>query len=203
MSTTTSETASTITIIKWFDAPQKHDYPAAQSYLSLTMKPDLVKKIVAALKKAQMTTFKSKDIFRAPCYLYSEIQQFSRRESPPLKSLQAKRFHRFFSTERKPTGRLIIADGYHRLCAVYGFDEDAVDPVQDSLIVRSPQQLRDAKGGCRPSWSLPTNGAAFFRNVGERFSSSSSPPAPESSLLRAAGEINAKSAKVSRGRAGP
>jgi hypothetical protein len=28
----------------------------------------------------------------------------------------------------KATGRLIIADGYHRLCAVYGFDEDAVIP---------------------------------------------------------------------------
>src|SRR5580692_2938067 len=65
MSTTTSETASTPTIIKWFDAPQKHDYPAAQSYLSLTMKPALVDKIVAALKKAEMTAFKSKDIFRA------------------------------------------------------------------------------------------------------------------------------------------
>ena len=27
-----------------------------------------------------------------------------------------------------PNGRLIIADGYHRLCAVYSFDEDAVIP---------------------------------------------------------------------------
>ena len=26
--------------------------------------------------------------------------------------------------------RLIIADGYHRLCAVYSFDEDAVIPCQ-------------------------------------------------------------------------
>ena len=25
-------------------------------------------------------------------------------------------------------GRVIIADGYHRLCAVYSFDEDAVIP---------------------------------------------------------------------------
>ncbi len=25
-------------------------------------------------------------------------------------------------------GRLIIADGYHRLCAVYKFDEDAMIP---------------------------------------------------------------------------
>jgi len=27
-------------------------------------------------------------------------------------------------------GKLIIADGYHRLCAVYTFDEDAMIPCQ-------------------------------------------------------------------------
>jgi hypothetical protein len=26
------------------------------------------------------------------------------------------------------TSRVIVADGYHRLCAVYGFDEDALIP---------------------------------------------------------------------------
>ena len=25
----------------------------------------------------------------------------------------------------EPHGKVVIADGYHRLCAVYGFDEDA------------------------------------------------------------------------------
>jgi len=28
----------------------------------------------------------------------------------------------------KDRGKLIIADGYHRLCAVYTFDEDAMIP---------------------------------------------------------------------------
>jgi hypothetical protein len=27
-------------------------------------------------------------------------------------------------------GKLVIADGYHRLCAVYSFDEDAMIPCQ-------------------------------------------------------------------------
>jgi hypothetical protein len=27
-------------------------------------------------------------------------------------------------------GKVIIADGYHRLCAVYTFDEDAMIPCQ-------------------------------------------------------------------------
>jgi len=25
----------------------------------------------------------------------------------------------------EPNGRVVVADGYHRLCAVFGFDEDA------------------------------------------------------------------------------
>jgi len=25
-------------------------------------------------------------------------------------------------------GKVVVADGYHRLCAVYGFDEDALIP---------------------------------------------------------------------------
>jgi hypothetical protein len=28
----------------------------------------------------------------------------------------------------QPNGKLIIADGYHRMCAVYSFDEDTVVP---------------------------------------------------------------------------
>ncbi len=127
MSTTTSETASTTTIIKWFDAPQKHDYPAAQSYLSLTMKPDLVKKIVAALKKAQMTTFKSKDIFRASLLSLLGVSN-SHVEKVRAEILGGQEISPLLLYREKATGRLIIADGYHRLCAVYGFDEDAVIP---------------------------------------------------------------------------
>ena len=28
----------------------------------------------------------------------------------------------------EPNGKVVIADGYHRLCAAYGFDEDALIP---------------------------------------------------------------------------
>jgi hypothetical protein len=127
MSTTASETASTTTIIKWFDGPQKHDYPAAQSYLSLTMKPGLVKKIVAALKKAQMTTFKSKDIFRASLLSLLGVSN-SHVEKVRAEILAGQDISPLLLYREKATGRLIIADGYHRLCAVYGFDEDAVIP---------------------------------------------------------------------------
>ena len=36
-------------------------------------------------------------------------------------------------------GKLIIADGYHRLCAIYSFDEDAVVPCKiASPLVTAP-----------------------------------------------------------------
>ncbi|MGC9992217.1 MAG: hypothetical protein ABSD52_07480 [Candidatus Cybelea sp.] len=113
--------------IKWFDLPQKHDYPAAQSYLSLTMKPDVVRKIVAALKKAEMTTFKSKDIFRASLLSLLGVSNYHV-EKVRAEILAGQELSPLLLCREKTTGRVIIADGYHRLCAVYGFDEDAVIP---------------------------------------------------------------------------
>jgi hypothetical protein len=51
--------------IKWHDKPQKHDYPAAASYLSLSMDQQVAKTAAEELKNAKMTKFAAKDIFRA------------------------------------------------------------------------------------------------------------------------------------------
>lgn len=68
---------------KWLSEPEKHDYPAAQSYLTL---------------------------------LYDEKIAAGKKLSPLL-------------LVRDPShGKLIIADGYHRMCAVYLFDEDPPVP---------------------------------------------------------------------------
>jgi hypothetical protein len=91
------------------------------------MKPDLVKKIVSALKKAQMTTFKSKDIFRASLLSLLGVSN-SHVEKVRAEILGGQEISPLLLYREKATGRLIIADGYHRLCAVYGFDEDAVIP---------------------------------------------------------------------------
>jgi hypothetical protein len=120
-------TTTTTAAIKWFDLPQKHDYPAAESYLSLTMKPDVVKKIVAALKKAEMTTFKSKDIFRASLLSLLGVSNYHV-QKVRAEILSGQELSPLLLYREKTTGRVIIADGYHRLCAVYGFDEDAVIP---------------------------------------------------------------------------
>ena len=51
--------------IKWHDEPQKHDYPAAASYPSLSMDQQAAKTAADELKNAEMTEFAAKDIFRA------------------------------------------------------------------------------------------------------------------------------------------
>jgi hypothetical protein len=51
--------------ITWLDKPQKHDYRAATSYLSLTMDNSAAKTAAEKLKEAEMTEFAAKDIFRA------------------------------------------------------------------------------------------------------------------------------------------
>ena len=48
--------------IEWLNEPEKQDYPAAISYLSLIYDTDKAIKFVKALQKSPIVTFKSKDI---------------------------------------------------------------------------------------------------------------------------------------------
>jgi len=113
--------------MKWLAEPQKHDYAAARSYLSLIAQPRAAKRLVDELKQADIEEFAAKDIFRA-----SALPLLGRSDSHVRK-------YRALITRRQPLspillcrdralGRLIVADGYHRLCAVYTFDEDAMIP---------------------------------------------------------------------------
>ena len=51
--------------IKWLTKPEDRDYPAALSYLSLLYDQRAASGYVNKLKRAKITEFKSKDIFRA------------------------------------------------------------------------------------------------------------------------------------------
>ena len=115
------------TKIIWLTKPGDNDYQASLSYLSLIFDIKSAKKLVKSLKKASMTSFKAKDIFR----------------SSGLSLLGISNGHVEKSTKKIQTGiklpplllvrddrqrRLIIADGYHRLCSVYLINEDANIP---------------------------------------------------------------------------
>src|SRR5271155_6053837 len=51
--------------IRWFPKPQKHDYPAAEAYLSLLMRPREARALISRMQLGRVTEFAAKDIFRA------------------------------------------------------------------------------------------------------------------------------------------
>ena len=79
------------------------------------------------MRAAKLTEFKAKDIFRASQLSLlgisnSQVEKNRRKikEGSPLSPILLVR-----SSEH---GKVVVADGYHRLCAIYGFDEDALIP---------------------------------------------------------------------------
>ncbi len=115
------------TKINWSASPAKQDYVAATSYLSLQFEPGAAKKIVQTLQAADASEFAAKDIFRA-----SELPLLPDRDShvekDRAKIVMGEEMSPILLVRGKDNGKIIIADGYHRLCAVYMFDEDADIP---------------------------------------------------------------------------
>lgn len=113
--------------IKWQSGPQKHDYPAATSYLSLTMRPQAAKNVVKKLQRTAKTEFAAKDIFRASMLSLLGVSN-SHVEKDRTRIIQHETLSPLLLFRDERNGKLVIADGYHRLCAVYTFDEDAMIP---------------------------------------------------------------------------
>src|SRR5262249_18426914 len=111
--------------IKWLDAPQEHDYPAAVSYLSLLYSPKQAKALVKQLKSAKMVSFKAKDVFRASTLSLLGVSN-SHVEKDRQQILGGNALSPILLV--RDGTKIVIADGYHRMCAVYSFDEDALIP---------------------------------------------------------------------------
>ena len=114
-------------IIEWLAKPEPHDYTAAASYLSLIMDDRSVTQAVTKLKRAAMTQFKAKDIFRASSLQLLPLSN-SHVKKDEKKILAGEHLSPILLVRDRSTGRVVIADGYHRMCAVYAFDEDASIP---------------------------------------------------------------------------
>src|SRR5215471_13949261 len=118
------KSAQKVREIRWLEEPEEQDYPAAESYLRLLYSEKQVAEMVEGLKVAAIVQFKAKDIFRASGLSLlgvsnSHVERDRRkiRVGTPLSPVLLVR--------DPDNGKVVIADGYHRLCAVYGFDEDA------------------------------------------------------------------------------
>jgi hypothetical protein len=119
------------------DQPEEHDYPAAVDYLSPVLEPGQAKKLTSQLQQATTATKKAKDILRAShlqplgsesVHVRNDLRKIHRGQglSPVL-------LIRGDATRDLP---LVIADGFHRVCAAHVLDEDAEIPCR---IVSSPK----------------------------------------------------------------
>ena len=115
------------TEIKWLPAPEAHDFPAALSYLRLIYPDAKAASFVAALKKAKPTEFKAKDIFRASRLPLLGISN-SRVKHDQKKIQEGTKISPLLLVRNTANGSVVVADGYHRMCAVYSFDENALIP---------------------------------------------------------------------------
>ena len=113
--------------IKWLSAPEEHDYPAAKSYLELLFDESLVNSFVEKLKHAPMSYFKAKDIFRASALSLLGVSNIHV-EKNQQKIDASEALSPLLLVRDTSHGKVIVADGYHRLCAIYSYDEDAIVP---------------------------------------------------------------------------
>ncbi len=112
--------------IKWLLAPEEQDFQGAKSFLELIATPEIVEKLIIKFSTADVFEVKAKDVIRAadldllPANNFHVARDLKKvADKTPLSPIL---LVRGIATECVP---LIIADGYHRACAVYFLNENA------------------------------------------------------------------------------
>lgn len=113
----------------WKSEPDPHDYPAASAYLSLTLGRADAAAVVRKLKAAPVSHGKAKDLLRA-----SRLPLMPMEDLEVMRDLKRVRKGEMLSPVLLVRGDLsqgvplIVADGYHRICASYHISDDADIP---------------------------------------------------------------------------
>jgi hypothetical protein len=115
------------TDVQWLDEPIAHDYVAAEQYLQLLFAPDIARRLSDKLRQAPMAEYAAKDILRASgtSILYIKAFDWSKHE----KSLSdGKPLAPILLVRQSNSGPLLVADGFHRLCALFSANEEIKVP---------------------------------------------------------------------------
>lgn len=113
----------------WKDEPEEHDFPAAAAYLSLLFPESDATAMVDGLRRAPTARRKAKDLIRA-----GRLELLPADDPEVAKDLKKVENGERLSPVLLVRGRggadlpLIVADGYHRICASYHLDENAEIP---------------------------------------------------------------------------
>lgn len=108
----------------WKKKPVKHDYPAAGDYLELLYGSKRVKRYVRELKSVKLSYKKAKDILRASRLPLLPADNVHVQENMS----KVKEGHKLSPVLLVRGYKLHIADGYHRVCAIYYLSEDYTIP---------------------------------------------------------------------------
>jgi len=113
--------------IRWLPEPADDTYDAARTYLELLYKPKQARRWAKQLRKAGMSRYAAKDILRASCTPMSVIRAFDWTKQQeqiahgdPLSPILLVR--------QDNGGPLVIADGFHRMCALFAADQEVSVP---------------------------------------------------------------------------
>jgi hypothetical protein len=119
--------------VKWSNRGETEDFDAAQKYIALLTSDARAKALVRALRKARPIEHAAKDLLRA-----AQLPLLPRDEphvDEDLKRIDKGKPLPHVLLIRGDMGRglpLVVADGYHRICAVIYFDENA--PVSSRIV---------------------------------------------------------------------
>jgi hypothetical protein len=110
----------------WKKDSERGDYDAALAFLSLIYVPTKVKSLVRSLRAAPLIERSARDLLRA-CDLpllaadersvKEDLKKISK--GKPLEPVL------LVTGDMSKGIPLVVADGYHRICAIYHYDEDA------------------------------------------------------------------------------
>jgi hypothetical protein len=115
--------------LSWKKKPEDEDYAGALSFLSLILPIAKSEKLLRALRKAEPVHYAAKDLLRA-----SDLPLLSREE--PHVNDDLKKINKgkalvpvlLIQDDVSKGVPLIVADGYHRVCAICYYDESAPIP---------------------------------------------------------------------------
>jgi hypothetical protein len=113
--------------VRWLPEPADKNYEAAETYLQLLYDRKKARRWAKQLKRTEITKYEAKDILRASRTPMSEIQAFDWTKQQKQIN-EGKPLSPILIVKQDNGGYLIIADGFHRMCALFANDQEIKVP---------------------------------------------------------------------------
>ncbi|APA94603.1 hypothetical protein NS506_00521 [Nocardia seriolae] len=123
--------ADPVITVKWKKVPDEHDYPAAADYLEMLAEPAVIDAVIQELRDAPVVHKKAKDLLRASQLdALPTSNPYVRRDLQKIVAGKALSPILVVRGDFRKNAPMVIADGYHRVCAIYYTDENIAIPVK-------------------------------------------------------------------------